>query len=141
MNASMDTVSIEIQSVATDSVKAINTLTTSLDELRVALKNVSTEAKGLKDIRNALQNATNIQSKVGTKATSKTTKDTKVELPNVEEQLKNLNVDMSGSKMISSLTSMNKEMTKYRTTTGDTVTVIKKMKDDIESASKDIQDL
>lgn len=139
MNASMDTVSIEIQSVATDSVKAIDTLITSLDKLRVALKNVSTEAKGLKDIRNALQNATKIQSKVGTKAKSKTTKDTKVELPNAEEQLKNLNVDMSGSKMISSLTSMNKEMTKYRTTTGDTVTVIKKMKDGIESASVSVK--
>lgn len=139
MNASMDTVSIEIQSVATDSVKAIDTLITSLDNLRVALKNVSTEAKGLKDIRNALQNATKIQSKVGTKAAPKTTKDTKVELPNVEKQLKNLNVDMSGSKMISSLTSMNKEMTKYRTTTGDTVTVIKKMKDGIESASVSVK--
>lgn len=145
---SMDTVHIEIESTMKDSTSSIDTLINKLNNLKTSISNVVKESQKLAQFKNNVKSASSLPSMV-TKASggstrasggSKPKKAPFQEYGSLQSQLKSLNVDLDTSKAVSSLKTLNSEITKYKTNTGQIVTVNKKVKDGMTGFKVSVKD-
>ena len=145
---SMDTVHIEIESTMKDSTSSIDTLINKLNNLKTSISNVVKESQKLAQFKNNVKSASSLPSMV-TKASggstrasggSKPKKAPFQEYGSLQSQLKSLDVDLDTSKAVSSLKTLNSEITKYKTNTGQIVTVNKKVKDGMTGFKVSVKD-
>ena len=123
MDVSMDTVSVQIETVVGQSNKAIDSLITKLGSLQTALKDVVKASSGLSEISKALNKA-NTNVKQPTKKTPN---------PSLKSQLSDLGVSLNSKELLSTMKSVNAETSKYKNKLGQVITVQKKMKNGMEN--------
>lgn len=133
-DVSMDTVRIEIESTMKDSTSSIDTLIIKLDNLKTSISDIVKASSKLTEFKNNVKSASSIPNIKTSGGSSKgrtpaAPKAPFAEYGSLQSQLKSLNVDLDTSKAVSSLKTLNSEITKYKTNTGQIVTVNKKVKD------------
>lgn len=143
---SMDTVHIEIESTMKDSTSSIDTLITKLNSLKTSISNVVKESQKLTQFKNNIKSSSslpNIKTSGGSSKgrTSSTPKAPFAEYGSLQSQLKALKIDLDTSKAVSSVKTLNSEITKYKTSTGQMVTVNKKVKNGLEGVKVSVQQL
>ena len=129
MDTTMDTLVINIQSTTDSATQSIGKLISSLKKLQTELDNTISTSKGLSSIKNI---GDNIKTTSGKKTTSSSTTSPATSL-GVNEQLKNLGVDLKGWQETSVFKNLNTETTKYKNNMGQVVTITKKAKNGIDS--------
>lgn len=137
MNTSMDTLMIEINSTSKDATKSIDRLVQSLNTLQKSLSNVVKESSKFSELKTTLSSV-----KSPSITTTNKTKKNKTpfsEYGSQESQIKALDLDFDADKPISSIKTLNSELTKYRTKSGDIVTVNKKVKDGLEGVKVSVK--
>lgn len=138
MNTSMDSLSIEIQSVARDSSKAVDTLIAKLDQLRTSLQNVIKESNSFSQLKDNLEVASKAAS-----VKSPTTKSFSKPLEAATDvgfrgdDLGNSNY----AKLKSTITSTNGEIRKYILNNNDVLTVTKRTRNDVDSYTASLKKL
>lgn len=145
-DVSMDTVRIEIESTMSDSTSSIDTLINKLNNLKTSISNVVKESQKLTEFRNNVKSTSSIpniktsggSSKGGTPVTPKAPF---AEYGSLQSQLKTLNIDLDTSKAVSSIRTLNSEITKYKTKNNELVTVSKKTKNGLEGVKVAVRDL
>ena len=137
MNTSMDTLMIEINSTSKDATKSIDNLIKSLNNLQTSLSNVVKESSKLSELKT---NLSSVKSP-GITTTNKSKKGTTPfsEYGSQESQIKSLDLNFDANKPISSIKTLNSEITKYKTKSGDLVTVNKKVKDGLEGVKVSVK--
>lgn len=134
MDASMDSLSIEIESTTKDSVNAIDSLIRKLDSLRLSLQSVVKEGSNFSQLTKSLQSTSD---SIKTRASAK---QTTTPTPNFETQLKERgitgNLDDPGfAKLKKEITDVNGSMRLYELANGDVVKVTKRTKGEIENVN------
>ena len=142
MNTSMDSLSIEIESVAKDSNTAVDLLINKLDKLRTSLQNVIKESENFSKLKNNINTARrDAASKASSKASSKSGSD----YGTYHEQLYQLGVgdlgDSNYAKLKSTVSTTNSELKKYVTTNNEVVTVSKSTKSGIDNVRVSVKTL
>ena len=137
MDASMDSLSIEIESTTKDSVNAIDTLIRKLDALRLSLQSVVKEGSNFAQLTKNLQS---VSKSVNTKASSSKSTATTTPKPSFETQLTNLGItksldDPGFAKLKKEVESVNGSMKAYQLANGDVVRVTKKTKNGLEDVT------
>ena len=122
MDVSMDTVSVQIETVVNNSNKAIDSLIGKLKDLQSALSGVVKESKGLSEINKNIP-------KINQKNQPSRKKE---ERPSLDKQLSTLGVSLNSKDMVSETQTLDKVITKYKNNLGQVITVQKKMKDGVE---------
>lgn len=144
-DVSMDTVHIEIESTMKDSTSSIDTLITKLNNLKTSISNVVKESQKLTQFRNNIKSSSTIPniktSGVATTRRTSTPKAPFAEYGSLQSQLKALKIDLDTSTAVSSMKTLNSEITKYKTNTGQIVTVNKKVKDGVEGVKVKVDEL
>ena len=128
MDTTMDTLVINIQSSTDSATKSIGKLISSLKKLQSELDNTISTSKGLSSIKNIGEN---IKTTSGKKSTTNPT--TSVTSLGVDEQLKNLGVNLKDFDVTSVFKNLNTETTRYKNNLGQVVTITKKTKAGIDS--------
>ena len=141
MDASMDSLSIEIESTTKDSVNAIDTLIRKLDALRLSLQNVVKESSNFSQLKTSLESASK---SVSTKASSSKSTATTTPKPSFETQLTNLgitkNLDDPGfAKLKKEIISTNSSLKQYELANGNIVKVLSKTKNGVEDVTVSLQ--
>lgn len=134
MNTSMDSLSIEIESVAKSSNTQVDLLITKLDNLRTSLQNVIKESENFSKLKSNIESVSrNASSKASSKAS---TKDATPQMT-YHEQLYKLGLgdlgDSNYAKLKSSIASANGEVQKFITKNNELVTVSKSTKNGLEN--------
>lgn len=151
-NTTMDTLVINIESTSTDATSAIDRLTKSLENLQSALSSVVSASKGLSNLRNIskVASGTNIKAKqpekmqkimsgvqvspafdalsTGNLEVNKSMSNLIVGYNELGNVLKNMETSYDQLIPISTIQQGRNEMQKLKTTSGEVVTVTKKMK-------------
>lgn len=144
-DVSMDTVHIEIESTMKDSTSSIDTLITKLNNLKTSISNVVKESQKLTQFRNNIKSSSTIPniktSGVATTRRTSTPKAPFAEYGSLQSQLKALKIDLDTSTAVSSMKTLNSEITKYKTNTGQLVTVNKKVKNGFEGVKVSVKNL
>lgn len=145
-DVSMDTVHIEIESTMKDSTSSIDTLITKLNNLKTSISNVVKESQKLTEFRNNIKSASSIPNIKTSGGSSKgrtpaAPKAPFAEYGSLQSQLKALDVNLDTSTAVSSIKTLNSEITKYKTNTGQLVTVNKKVKNGLEGVKVSVRDL
>jgi len=139
MNTSMDSLSIEIESVAKSSNTQVDLLITKLDNLRTSLQNVIKESEGFsklkKDIENVGNSAITRNLKKPTDATSFTSDKQAVESIGVSGDYSKF------AKLKSTIKTTNSELKQYVLTNGDVLTVTKKTTNGTDSYAASLKKL
>ena len=137
MNTSMDTLMIEINSTSKDATKSIDRLVQSLNTLQKSLSNVVKESSKFSELKTTLSSVKSPS--ITTENKTKKNKTPFSEYGSQESQIKALDLDFDADKPISSIKTLNSELTKYRTKSGDIVTVNKKVKDGLEGVKVSVK--
>lgn len=130
MDVSMDTVSVQIETVVNESNKAIGSLIHKLNSLQNALKNVVKASGSLSEISKSMNNINNKTASSFVNKKSQINNQSKN--PSLQSQLSTLGVSLNQKEMISSVKSINNETTKYKNNLNQVITVQKKMKNGME---------
>lgn len=142
MNTSMDSLSIEISSVAKDSSAAVDQLIAKLDALRTSLQNVIKESNNFTKLKSNIETVGKAAtSKASTKASTTSGSD----YGTYHEQLYKLGVgdlgDSSYAKLKSTVATTNSEIKKFVTTNNEVVTVSKSTKNGLENVRVSVKTL
>lgn len=141
MNETIDKLTIEIQSTTKSATDAISNLVNSLDNLKKSLSDVISESSNFSKLKSNLAGATTgLSTKVSTPSKSKQTSSFS-QYGTLEQQTKQLGVDLGTAEQISSIRTVNSEISKYATTAGQVVTVNKKIKDGTDSVKVSVNDM
>lgn len=145
-DVSMDTVHIEIESTMRDSTSSIDTLINKLNNLKTSISNVVKESDKLTQFRNNIKSSSSIPNikTSGGSLKGRTTSAPKApfaEYGGLQSQLKSLNINLDTSKVVSSVRTLNSEITKYKTKNNELVTVSKKTKNGLEGVKVAVRDL
>lgn len=142
MNTSMDSLSIEIESVAKDSNTAVDLLINKLDKLRTSLQNVIKESENFSKLKNNIET---VSRDAVSKATSKASSKSGSDYGTYHEQLYQLGVgdlgDSSYAKLKSTVATTNSEIKKFVTTNNEVVTVSKSTKNGLENVRVSVKTL
>lgn len=143
MNTSMDSLSIEISSVAKDSSAAVDQLITKLDALRTSLQNVIKESNNFTKLKSNIETVGKAAtSKASAKATSTASSN---DYGTYHEQLYKLGVgdlgDSNYAKLKSTVATANSEIKKFVTTNNEVVTVSKSTKNGLENVRVSVKTL
>lgn len=141
MNTSMDSLSIEIESVAKDSNSAVDLLITKLDKLRTSLQNVLKESDKFSSLKNNISSAAkSTTNRVSTKATS-----TSNDYGSYHEQLYKLGIgdlgDSNYAKLKSTVQTTNSEISKFVTKNNEVVSVAKTTKNGVDNVKVSVKTL
>ena len=141
MNTSMDSLSIEIESVAKDSNTAVDLLITKLDKLRTSLQNVLKESDKFSKLKTDISGATkNVRDNAGTKASSSNNG-----YGSYHEQLYKLGIgdlgDSNYAKLKSTVQTTNSEISKFVTKNNEIVTVSKSVKNGVDNVKVSVKTL
>lgn len=141
MNTSMDSLSIEIESVAKDSNSAVDLLITKLDKLRTSLQNVLKESDKFSSLKNNISSAAkSTTNRVSTKATS-----TSNDYGSYHEQLYKLGIgdlgDSNYAKLKSTVQTTNSEISKFVTKNDEVVSVAKTTKNGVDNVKVSVKTL
>lgn len=138
MNTSMDSLSIEIQSVARDSSKAVDTLIAKLDQLRTSLQNVIKESNSFSQLKDNLEVASKTAS-VKSPATRSFSKplEAAADVGFGGDDLGNSNY----AKLKSTVVSTNSEIRKYILNNNNVLTVTKRTKNGVDSYTASMKEL
>ena len=138
MNTSMDSLSIEIQSVARDSSKAVDTLIAKLDQLRTSLQNVIKESNGFSQLKNNLE----VASKTTTARSSSANKGF------ISAQAAATDVgaigdlgDSSYAKLQSTITRTNSETQRFILNNNNVLTITKRSKNGVDDYTASMKKL
>lgn len=137
MNTSMDTLMIEINSTSKDATKSIDRLVQSLNSLQKSLSDVVKESRKFSELKTTFSSVKSPS--ITTENKTKKNKTPFSEYGSQESQMKALDIDFDADKPISSIKTLNSELTKYRTKSGDIVTVNKKVKDGLEGVKVSVK--
>lgn len=144
MDASMDELSIEIESTTKDSASAIDLLIGRLDKLRVSLQNVVKEAGNFSQLKKDLETVSkSVSTKTGTQRMSSLG-----DYGSKEQQLRQLGItgdlsDSSYAKLTSRIKTTNSELSKYVLQNNKVLTISEKVKNgqnDVKVAIKEVGD-
>ena len=144
MDASMDELSIEIESTTKDSASAIDLLIGRLDKLRVSLQNVVKEAGNFSQLKKDLETVSkSVSTKTGTQRMSSFG-----DYGSKEQQLRQLGItgdlsDSSYAKLTSRIKTTNSELSKYVLQNNKVLTISEKVKNgqnDVKVAIKEVGD-
>ena len=130
MDVSMDTVSVQIETVVNESNKAIESLIHKLNSLQAALKNVVKASDGLSEISKSMNNINNKTTSSFVNKKSQVSGQSK-NLP-LADQLKKLGVSLNDKDIVNKFRSIDNETTKYKNNLNQVITVQKKMQNSIE---------
>lgn len=130
MDVSMDTVSVQIETVVNESNKAIDSLIGKLNTLQDALKNVVKASASLSQLSKSMNNINN--KTTSSFANKKSQVSGQSKNSSLQSQLSTLGVSLNSKEMISSVKSVNNETTKYKNNLGQVITVQKKMKNGMD---------
>lgn len=141
MNTSMDSLSIEIESVAKDSNSAVDLLITKLDKLRTSLQNVLKESDKFSSLKNNISSAAkSTTNRVSTKAAS-----TSNDYGSYHEQLYKLGIgdlgDSNYAKLKSTVQTTNSEISKFVTKNNEVVSVAKTTKNGVDNVKVSVKTL
>ena len=138
MNTSMDSLSIEIQSVARDSSKAVDTLIAKLDQLRTSLQNVIKESNSFSQLKNNLE----VASKTATARSSSANKGF------ISAQAAATDVgaigdlgDSSYAKLQSTITRTNSETQRFILNNNNVLTITKRTKNGVDDYTASMRKL
>ena len=137
MNTSMDTLMIEINSTSKDATKSIDRLVQSLNSLQKSLSDVVKESRKFSELKTTFSSVKSPS--ITTENKTKKNKTPFSEYGSQESQMKALDIDFDADKPISSIKTLNSELTKYRTKSGDIATVNKKVKDGLEGVKVSVK--
>lgn len=144
-NASIESLSIEIEGTSRDAASSVNTLIESLNRLKTSLQNTINSSKNFKDLKSNISDAT---SKVSTLKSTKST--AKSSYGSINDQLRNAKLGLNiGSEdelkavaqLKSRIVDVNGSIEKYITQNNKLVTVSKRTKDGIENVKVSVKDL
>ena len=122
MDVSMDTVSVQIETVVNESNKAIDSLIGKLNSLQDALKNVVKASGNLSQLSKSMNDINN-KTTSSRKQTSNTS---------LADQLDKLKVSFNDKDMISKVRNVDKETIKYKNSLGQIITVHKNMNGELD---------
>lgn len=125
MNTSMDTLVIEIESVANQATKGIEGLIDKLSELQQSLKDTVKASSNFSKLQQNINSST--KSTKVSQPTQATPKQPFAQYGSKESQFQNLGIDQSSlGKAISTTKTATQETNKYKTALGQLVTVVEK---------------
>ena len=142
MDASMDELSIEIESTTKDSASAIDLLIGRLDKLRVSLQNVVKEAGNFSQLKKDLEGVSkSVAKQTGTQKVSSLG-----DYGSKEQQLRQLGItgDLSDSgyaKLTSRIKTTNSELSKYVLNNNKVVTISEKTKNGLNNVKVSIKEV
>lgn len=144
-NASIESLSIEIEGTSRDAASSVNTLIESLNRLKNSLQNAINSSKNFKELKSNIGSATSrVSALKSAKATAKSS------YGSINEQLMNeklgLNIGSEDelkavAKLKSRIVDVNGSIEKYITQNNKLVTVSKSTKDGIENVKVSVKDL
>lgn len=150
MDASMDELSIEIESTTQNSVKAIDLLIGRLDNLRVSLQNIVKEAGNFSNLKKDLED---ISKNIGGKTTSNQTTPF-ANYGNLEQQLRYLGVDKDKlgltegksldenyARLTNRIKTTNEEISKYVLNNNKVVTISQKTKGELNGVKVTLKEV
>lgn len=150
MDASMDELSIEIESTTQNSVKAIDLLIGRLDNLRVSLQNIVKEAGNFSNLKKDLED---ISKNIGGKTISNQTTPF-ANYGNLEQQLRYVGVDKdrlgltegksldeSYARLTSRIKTTNEEITKYALNNNKVVTISEKTRNELSGVKVTLKEV
>lgn len=129
MDVSMDTVSVQIETVVNNSSKAIDTLTQKLGHLRKALESVVKASNGLSNISKGINKANSSSRQISNKKSN----------PSLKSQLSSKGVSISDKDLISKVEGLDKVTSKYKNKLGQVITVQEKMNNGIKDYSVSVK--
>lgn len=142
MDASMDSLSIEIESTTKDSAQAIDLLIGRLDKLRVSLQNVVKESGNFSQLKNDLESISkNVSTKTGTQKLSSLG-----DYGSKEQQLRQLGItgdlkDSSYAKLTSTIKTTNSELSKYVLNNNKVLTVSEKTRNGLKNVKVSLKEV
>ena len=133
MDASMDELSIEIESTTKDSASAIDLLIGKLDKLRLSLQNVVKESSNLSQLKNNLENVSkNISTKTKSMQGVQTSPFSRYGTLQQQSRSLGINPDKLGdegyARLSSRIKTTNEEISKYVMNNNKVITVSKSTK-------------
>lgn len=142
MDASMDELSIEIESTTKDSANAIDLLIGKLDKLRLSLQNVVKESSNFSQLKNNLEN---ISKSVSTKTSSQRLSSLG-DYGSKEQQLRQLGVtgdlnDNAYAKLTSRIKTTNDEISKYVLNNNKVITVSEKTRNGLTNVKVSLKEV
>lgn len=142
MDASMDELSIEIESTTKDSANAIDLLIGKLDKLRLSLQNVVKESSNFSQLKNNLEN---ISKSVSTKTSSQGLSSLG-DYGSKEQQLRQLGVtgdlnDNAYAKLTSRIKTTNDEISKYVLNNNKVITVSEKTRNGLTNVKVSLKEV
>ena len=146
MNTSMDSLSIEIESVAKDSNSAVDLLITKLDELRTSLQNVLKESDKFSSLKNNISSAAkSISSNAKTPSNNYGTIAEQSKYLGINPEklglLENTSLDKSYAKLKYEVKDTNRVVSTFITKNNEVVTVSRPTKDSLDDVKISVKTL